>query len=260
MAAVAAMTARIAHRSAAGIPRGGTTGRRARISARKPPRRPLAPPIAADSDGGFGAGVATAPDGNRTDALDAHVPIDRFYTGLRQLHASPDVFVVDDFVTPEQCDSIVAAASTRAMDQSPVVYAGWTNDVGDVINTAARGPALWLAALVTIAAASADGPGLGAGAAGAAAYAGAVALASAVAVANVKKKESALKELRTSTSCALDGASDGERAYVAAAEALMPGSDCSRFEAPTSRTRTGAGRRSRRCSFTSTTSTREPAG
>ena len=233
MAAVAAMTARIAHRSAAGIPRGGTTGRRARISAWKPPRRPLAPPIAADSDGGFGAGVATAPDGNRTDALDAHVPIDRFYTGLRQLHASPDVFVVDDFVTPEQCDSIVAAASTRAMDQSPVVYAGWTNDVGDVINTAARGPALWLAALVTIAAASADGPGLGAGAAGAAAYAGAVALASAVAVANVKKKESALKELRTSTSCALDGASDGERAYVAAAEALMPGSDCSRFEAPT---------------------------
>ena len=113
MAAVAAMTARIAHRSAAGIPRGGTTGRRARISARKPPRRPLAPPVAADSDGGFGAGVATAPGENRTDALDAHVPIDRFYTGLRQLHASPDVFVVDDFVTPEQCDSIVAAASTR---------------------------------------------------------------------------------------------------------------------------------------------------
>ena len=58
MAAVAAMTARIAHRSAAEIPRGGTTGRRARISARKPPRPPRAPPVAADSDGGFGAGVA----------------------------------------------------------------------------------------------------------------------------------------------------------------------------------------------------------
>ena len=49
----------------------------------------------------------------------------------------------------------------------------------------------------------------------------------------MKQKESALKALRTSTSCALDGASDGERAYVAAAEALMPGSECASFEAPT---------------------------
>ena len=86
-------------------------------------------------------------------------------------------------------------------------------------------PRCRLAALVTIAAASAGGPWLSARIAGVIAYAGAVALAGGVAVANVKKKESALKALRTSTSCALDGASDGERAHVAAAaEALMPGS------------------------------------
>jgi hypothetical protein len=29
------------------------------------------------------------------------------------------------------------------MDQSPVVYAGWTADVGDIVTNAARGPALW---------------------------------------------------------------------------------------------------------------------
>ena len=41
----------------------------------------------------------------------------------------------------------------------PVVYAGWTNDVGDIITTAARGPALWAAAASMLSAASADGPG-----------------------------------------------------------------------------------------------------
>ena len=131
MASVTAMSVRIAPLSTAGTSR-GTPGRRARISPHTRtgkiarPRRP--PTVRAVDDGGFGAGVATAGT-DQANALDDHVPIDRFYTGLRQLHASPAVFIVDDFITPNQCDSIVAAAKTRAMDQSPVVYAGWTNDV-----------------------------------------------------------------------------------------------------------------------------------
>ena len=181
---------------------------------------------------GFGAGVADA----RTDApnpLDDHVPIDRLCDGLRQLHASPDVFLVDDFLTTEECDDIVAAASSRDMSQSPVVYAGWTNDVGDIITTAARGPALWAAAASMLSAASADGPGFAALASGASAFAAVVAVAAAGAGAWVKYREAQLREMRTSTSCVLQGESAGERAYVRAAEALMPGSDIRRFEAPT---------------------------
>jgi hypothetical protein len=50
--------------------------------------------------------------------------------GLRQLHSSPDVFLIDGFLTPGECDSIVAAAKTRAMDQSPVVGRYKLNPVG----------------------------------------------------------------------------------------------------------------------------------
>lgn len=109
--------------------------------------------------------------------MDAHVPVDRFYDGLRQLHASPDVFLVDGFLTPDECDSIVAAARARDMDQSPVVYAGWTNDVGDLVTGAARGPALWAAALSMLSGAAAVGPGPGLLAQGAGTYALVVALA-----------------------------------------------------------------------------------
>ena len=225
MSSVTAMSVRIAPLSTAGTSR-GTPGRRARISPQTRTgkiARPVARPVRAVDDGGFGAGVATAGT-DQTNALDDHVPIDRFYTGLRQLHASPDVFIVDDFITPNQCDSIVAAAKTRAMDQSPVVYAGWTNDVSEVVNIAARGPALWIAALSMLAAASSNGAGPGVLINGAVAYALIVGVAAAGAGTYVKYKESQLRGMRTSTSCALDGASDGERAYVAAAEALMPGS------------------------------------
>ena len=169
--------------------------------------------VATVDDGGFGAGVATAGT-DQTNALDDHVPIDRFYTGLRQLHASPDVFIVDDFITPNQCDSIVAAAKTRAMDQSPVVYAGWTNDVSEVVNIAARGPALWIAALSMLAAASSNGAGPGVLINGAVAYALIVGVAAAGAGTYVKYKESQLQGMRTSTSCALDGGGRLDRKSV----------------------------------------------
>ena len=38
-------------------------------------------------------------DSAASNPLDAHVPIDRFYDGLRQLHTSPDIYLVDDFLT-----------------------------------------------------------------------------------------------------------------------------------------------------------------
>ena len=242
---------------------------------------------------------------------------------MRQLHSSPDVFLVDDFLTPDECDSIVAAARVRDMDQSPVVYAGWTNDVGDIVTNVARGPALWAAALSMLSGASANGPGPGLLVQGVGIYALVVALAvrraqstehraqregyrlniliphyavfffsfltrewsshlcrvrvvvtrhssdsslvprrlpppasppaffispmscpsssfvvfatreGAGAGAWVKYREAQLQGMRTSTSCVLRGESVGEKAYVRAAEALMPGSVRESFEAPT---------------------------
>ena len=56
---------------------------------------------------GFGAAVPTA---RSAAVLDKHVPIDRYADGLRQLHASPDVFVVDDFLSADACADIIARA------------------------------------------------------------------------------------------------------------------------------------------------------
>jgi hypothetical protein len=189
--------------------------------------------VASASDsGGFGAGVASSPASTR-DPLDDHVPIDRLYDGLRQLHASPDVFLVDDFLTSDECDDIVAAARARDMSQSPVVYAGWTNDVSEIVSTAASGPALWAGALAMLAGANANGPGPELALVGLGAFALVVAVAGAGAGAWVKLREASLRSMRTSTSCVLDGTSKGEIAYVRNAERLMPGSSFATFEAPT---------------------------
>jgi len=219
----------------AGVSASRPPSSRSASAVRPRPRRPGRPVVSpsAASGGGFGAGVAGASASART-RLDDHVAVDRLYPGLRQIHASPDVFVIDDFLTPEQCEDVIDAASKRDMSRSPVVYAGWTNDFGDVVSAAARGPALWLAvASMLSASASGSGPGLGVLAAGAGAYAASLALAALGAGAWVKVRESRLAEMRTSTSCALEGDTAGERAYVANAEALMPGSDHATFEAPT---------------------------
>ena len=190
--------------------------------------------VASASDsGGFGAGVAPSPAASR-DPLDDHVPIDRTYDGLRQLHASPDVFLVDDFLTSDECDDIITAARARDMSQSPVVYAGWTNDVSEIVTTATNGPALWAAVLAMLAGANGEpGPGPELLLVGGGAFALVVAAAGAGALAWVKAREAQLSGMRTSTSCVLDGASRGEVAYVRNAERLMPGSSFSTFEAPT---------------------------
>jgi hypothetical protein len=186
----------------------------------------------AGDSSGFSAGVSSS-TASAPDPLDDHVPIDRLYDGLRQLHSKPDVFLVDDFLTSDECDSIVAAAKKKNMSQSPVVYAGWTNDVSDIVTTAARGPALWAAALAMLAGSAAAGPGPQLLLNGVGAYAAVVAVVASGAVAFVKFRERQLQGMRTSTSCVLDGTSKGEVAYIRNAERLMPGSSFTRFEAPT---------------------------
>ena len=187
---------------------------------------------ASEQQTGFGAGVASSTSNNQ-NPLDDHVPVDRLYDGLRQLHQSPDVFLVDDFLTSDECDSIIESAKQKGMTQSPVVYAGWSNDVSDIVATASQGPAIWAAAIGMLATAQQSGPGLNVLGFGAATFAAVVAVAGLGACAYVKYQEQQLQCMRTSTSCVLSGQSIGEVAYIKNAQRLMPNSTFKNFEAPT---------------------------
>jgi hypothetical protein len=62
--------------------------------------------------------------------LDRHIDIDSSFPGLRQIHESPDIYLVDDLLAPQECDDIIQAAKDKGLDLSPVAYAGWTEDAG----------------------------------------------------------------------------------------------------------------------------------
>jgi hypothetical protein len=168
--------------------------------------------------------------------LDKHLPVDRYFDGLRQLHASPDVYVIDDFLDDDACADIIARARAKGdMTQSPVVYAGWTNDVESWVSTTASGPAVWVGALTMLLSSAVFGqePGLGILAEGTAAYMASVGAAYAASVAFVKRKERELGELRTSTSTTLNGSGSGERVLIEKTSKLLPGTSWREYEAPT---------------------------
>jgi len=167
--------------------------------------------------------------------LDKHLTIDRYYDGLRQLHASPDVFVVDDFLTDAECEDIVARARAKGdMRRSPVVYAGWTRDVETWTSTASSGPAVWIGAFTMLVGSAGFGQsGLGLLGEGVVGYLAAVGAAYAASLVYVRRKEAELRGLRTSTSTTLDGTGTGESALIKAVEALLPGTSRLQYEAPT---------------------------
>lgn len=204
-------------------------------SARRPSTSPSRRPSSSSSSSVVvRASAASASASARL--LDRHLPVDRYsHDGLRQVHASPDVFVVDDFLSTRSCDELVRRAREKGdMTQSPVVYAGWTSDVERWTSTTASGPAVWMGALTMLIGSAAFGQsGLGLLAEGVAMYFGAVGAAYLGGVAYVKKREAELRELRTSTSTALDGTGFGELELIEAVEKLLPGTSRSRYEAPT---------------------------
>ena len=72
------------------------------------------------------------------------LPIDEAYPGLRRIHAAPDVYLVDGFLDARHCDDLVQQAAAKGdMAQSPVAYSGWTQDLSDLIELAAKGPVAW---------------------------------------------------------------------------------------------------------------------
>lgn len=49
----------------------------------------------------------------RTDKVFGHVP------GIKKLHSSPDIYLVDDLLTMEECESIIGQASKKDMKVRP---------------------------------------------------------------------------------------------------------------------------------------------
>eukprot|EP00977_Amphora_coffeiformis_P028457 scaffold35246_cov252-Amphora_coffeaeformis.AAC.5 len=74
------------------------------------------------------------------------LPINQEFPGLEQIHANPDIYVLHDFLDAASCDDMIQqAVATNTMAQSPVAYAGWTQDFVDLFELAAKGPVAWIA-------------------------------------------------------------------------------------------------------------------
>ncbi|KAJ1397898.1 hypothetical protein B484DRAFT_406821, partial [Ochromonadaceae sp. CCMP2298] len=66
------------------------------------------------------------------------------FSGLKRVHADPDVYVIEAFLDPAACADLIACAKAKKLAQSPVAYAGWTKDANDLLGLAAKGPVSWL--------------------------------------------------------------------------------------------------------------------
>lgn len=71
------------------------------------------------------------------------LPINDDYPGLERIYSNPDIFIVRNFLHNTYCQDIIDRALDKKLDPSPVAYAGWTTDVKDLLELAAKGPIVW---------------------------------------------------------------------------------------------------------------------
>jgi general stress protein YciG len=72
--------------------------------------------------------------------------IDESYPGLKRVSSNPDIFVIENFLSSAACADIMQQAQAKGtLAQSPVAYAGWTQDFQDLTELAIKGPVSWLA-------------------------------------------------------------------------------------------------------------------
>ena len=116
---------------------------------------------------------------------------------------------IDDFLTEEECDDLIHEASNKAMSQSPVAYAGWTEDLKLFVRAV---PALVLPLVYKLV--SIGLPRLEVAVVGIATWTVLVYVISTAGASWANKREEALQALRTSTSTVLTGESLGDRALV----------------------------------------------
>jgi hypothetical protein len=149
------------------------------------------------------------------------------YPGLRSLHRNPDIYLVDHFLSHEECDDLISQASDQGMGLSPVAYAGWTEDLKVFVRLL---PVLVLP--LTYQMVTLGVPRLLVAVASLALWAALAFTLTSVGAAWADKRGEALQALRTSTSTVLPGAGVGPRALVLKTEKLMR-SSWRTFEAPT---------------------------
>jgi hypothetical protein len=160
-------------------------------------------------------------------SLDAHIEIDAAFPGLRQIHKSPDIFLVDNLLTSSECDDIIQAAKKEGLELSPVAYAGWTEDFGIFSRL------LPIGALPTVNSMLNDGdPAFKVAAVGLAIWAALSAVYWGGAYLWSQRRLQDLQKLRTSTSTILDGRAAAQQALVSRTERLIK-SSWKFFEAPT---------------------------
>jgi hypothetical protein len=187
--------------------------------------------------------TATAPT-RAAAAAGRRMRINEDHPGLRLLHADPDVYVIEGFLDGGACDDLIRAAEEKGTSRSPVAYAGWTDDLRDLVGLAASGPVAWIALFGAWweARGGDGGPSYSVATLVAHAlrnYAAAFVLAVAAISAFIKSRADGLGELRTSTSTTLgDLSRRGAREFALRASELF---DPARSSSPSqSRTSTTA--------------------
>lgn len=78
-------------------------------------------------------------------AVGPPISINKDFLGLRKVHSEPDVYVIENFLDKSSCADMIEQAKEKKLGQSPVVYAGWTTDINELLEFAAKGPVSWLA-------------------------------------------------------------------------------------------------------------------
>jgi len=176
-------------------------------------------------------------------SVGSRIPINEDYPGLQKVNANPDVYVIEGFLDDASCDDLIAGAKEKGTSRSPVAYAGWTDDIKELLGLAASGPVSWFAILgawyEAQGEAEASVPSLVLHALRN--YVILFVVAAIGIAAFTKSRADSLQNLRTSSSTTLDDLSQtGPRNFVARASDLFgPASSSSEmaeasfFEAPT---------------------------
>jgi len=153
--------------------------------------------------------------------------INENHPGLKLVHADPDVYVIESFLDPDSCDDLMRRAAEKGTIRSPVAYAGWTDDLKDLVGLAASGPVTWIALFGAWYEAQGDGDGGPSSVASLVVhalrnYAVTFVVAVAAISAFIKSRADGLGELRTSTSTTLDDLNQrGAREFVLRASELF---------------------------------------
>jgi len=90
---------------------------------------------------------STASTTSKPSSEFTRIPINEEYEGLKRIHSNPDIFAIENFLDEESCNDLIRRAKEKSMGQSPVAYAGWTDDIKDLLELAAKGPVAWAAIL-----------------------------------------------------------------------------------------------------------------